>query len=158
MTQTRTDHWAKMKHTATNFVVKMPEAVVITKRKLVDKLKNLSRIDLILPKNPRMKLLSPFSPPLLLLSINFSILCAGAPRTKRGPDNSLNIGPPYILIQRNKPHVLVFHLITQRCKHNKTFQNDNFTLNSDNYRKGCWGEAKPPPLKNFYIVNQNMQF
>jgi len=32
MTQKRTDHWAKMKHTATNFVVKMPEAVVITKR------------------------------------------------------------------------------------------------------------------------------
>ena len=33
MSQPRTDHWAKMKHTATNFVVKMPEAVVITKRK-----------------------------------------------------------------------------------------------------------------------------
>ncbi|CAK8690549.1 unnamed protein product [Clavelina lepadiformis] len=32
MTQSKTDHWAKMKHKATNFVVKMPEAVVITKQ------------------------------------------------------------------------------------------------------------------------------
>ena len=42
MTQTRTDHWAKMKHTATNFVVKMPEAVVITKRELLS-FANISR-------------------------------------------------------------------------------------------------------------------
>ena len=44
----------------------------------------------------------------------------GAPRAKRGPGDSLNIGPPYIFIQRYKLHVLVFHLITQRRKHNKT--------------------------------------
>jgi len=32
MSQSRTDHWSKMKHQATNFVLKMPEAVAITKR------------------------------------------------------------------------------------------------------------------------------
>ena len=36
--------------------------------------------------------------------------------------SSSNIGPPYILVQRYKPHVLVFHLITQWRKHNKTFR------------------------------------
>ena len=49
-------------------------------------------------------------------------LVAGAPRAKRGPVDSLNMEAPYKLIQRYKPHVLVFHLITQQHKHNKTFR------------------------------------
>ncbi|XP_002131471.1 uncharacterized protein LOC100179625 [Ciona intestinalis] len=32
MQQSRTDHWSKMKHQATNFTLKMPEATVITKQ------------------------------------------------------------------------------------------------------------------------------
>uniref|UniRef100_H2ZEG8 Uncharacterized protein n=1 Tax=Ciona savignyi TaxID=51511 RepID=H2ZEG8_CIOSA len=32
MQQNRTDHWSKMKHRATNFSLKMPEATVITKQ------------------------------------------------------------------------------------------------------------------------------
>ena len=62
--------------------------------------------------------------------------CPGAPRAKRGPGDSLNIGPAYILIQHYKLRVLVFHLNTQRRKNNKTFQEDDFPLNSDNYSKG----------------------
>ena len=50
----------------------------------------------------------------------------GAPRAKREPCNSLNIEARYILIQRYKPHVLVFHLITQRPKHKKDFLKGQF--------------------------------
>ena len=47
---------------------------------------------------------------------------AGAPRAKYGFGDSLNIGPPFILILRYKPLVLVFYLITQQRKYKNTFQ------------------------------------